>query len=151
MTKDITIKDFAVAPVDVAGRQKLDIRSGDVIKVWQKIKEKDKFRLQAFEGLVLATKHGKEAGGTFTVRKVVDGVGVERIFPIYSPLIDKVEIIKRSKVRQAKLYHIRRKAAKEIKKEMSSIRKIKEQNDEVISENKDTKAEETHTPKEAQE
>src|SRR3989339_518274 len=98
MTKDVTIKDFAVAPVDVAGRQKLDIRSGDVVKVWQKIKEKDKFRLQAFEGLVLATKHGKEAGGTFTVRKVVDSVGVERIFPLYSPLIDKVEILKRSKV-----------------------------------------------------
>ncbi len=75
----------------------------------------------------MARKHGKEAGGTFTVRKVVDSVGVERIFPIYSPLIDKVEILKRSKVRQAKLYHVRRKAAKDIKREMSSLRKIKEE------------------------
>lgn len=125
MIGNITIKDFALAPVDIAGRVKLDIRAGDVVRVWQKIKEKDKFRLQAFEGLVLARKHGKEAGGTFTVRKVVDGVGVERIFPLYSPMIDKVETLKRSKVRRAKLYHIREKASKEIKKEMSSLRRVK--------------------------
>jgi large subunit ribosomal protein L19 len=141
--KDVTINDFAVAPVDVAGRQKLDIRSGDVVKVWQKIKEKDKFRLQAFEGLVLARKHGKEAGATFTVRKVVDGVGVERIFPLYSPMIDKVEILKRSKVRQAKLYHIREKAAKEIKKEMSSIRKMKDVAVEEPTAEEEVKAEES--------
>jgi len=127
MIGNITIKDFATSPVDVSGRQKLDIRAGDVVKVWQKIKEKDKFRLQAFEGLVLGRKHGKEAGGTFTVRKVVDGVGVERIFPLYSPMIDKVEVLKRSKVRRAKLYHIREKAAKEIKREMSSLRRLKDE------------------------
>jgi len=104
--------------VDTAERAKLDIRAGDSVKVWQKINEKGKTRLQLFEGLVLAVKHGKEAGGTFTVRKVASGVGVEKIFPIYSPLIDKIEIVKRSKVRRAKLYHVREKAAKEIRRQM---------------------------------
>ncbi|MBL7045140.1 MAG: 50S ribosomal protein L19 [Parcubacteria group bacterium] len=99
-------------------RQKLGIRAGDTVRVWQKIQEKGKTRLQAFEGLVLAHKHGNEAGATFTVRKVASGVGVEKIFPLYSPIIDKIEIIKRSKVRRAKLYHIREKAAKEIKRQM---------------------------------
>ena len=80
--------------------------------------EKGKVRLQVFEGLVLAVKHGKQAGGTFTVRKVASGVGVERIFPIYSPAVDKIEIVKRSQVRRAKLYHIRDKPVKEIKKQM---------------------------------
>ncbi len=96
----------------------LDIKAGDTVRVHQKIKEKDKYRVQVFEGMVLARKHGAEAGGTFTVRKVVDGVGVERIFPVHSPLIDKVEITKRAKVRRAKLYFVRRKAVKETKKRM---------------------------------
>jgi large subunit ribosomal protein L19 len=107
--------------VDTAKLAVLDLRAGDTVRVWQKIKEKDKFRLQAFEGLVLARKHGSQAGATFTVRKVVDGVGVERIFPLYSPAIDKVELIKRSKIRRAKLYFIREKAAKEIRHQMRRI------------------------------
>src|SRR3954468_14541610 len=93
------------SPIKTEDRAKLDLRSGDTAKVWQKIQEKGKTRLQAFEGLVLAVKHGNEAGGTFTVRKVASGLGVEKIFPLYSPMIDKIEITKRSKVRQAKLYH----------------------------------------------
>jgi large subunit ribosomal protein L19 len=112
-------------------RKKWDIRAGDTIRVWQKIKEKDKTRLQSFEGLVLAVKHGKTAGGTFTVRKVASGVGVEKIFPVYSPLIEKIETLKRAKVRQAKLYHIRRKAAKEIQREMRNIRSVKDEPVEV--------------------
>lgn len=107
-----------VSPVNMESRQKLGIRAGDTVRVWQKIQEKGKTRLQVFEGLVLAHKHGNEAGATFTVRKVASGVGVEKIFPLYSPVIDKIEIIKRSKVRRAKLYHIRDKAAKEIKRQM---------------------------------
>lgn len=110
------------APVNTEERRKLDLRAGDTVKVWQKIQEKGKTRLQAFEGLVLAVKHGKEAGGTFTVRKIASGVGVEKIFPIYSPIIDKIDIIKSSKVRRAKLYHIRDKAAKEVKRQMRNIR-----------------------------
>src|SRR3989344_5193357 len=107
-----------ISPVNIDERQKLDLRSGDTVRVWQKIVEKGKTRLQAFEGLVLARKHGREAGATFTVRNVSSGVGVEKIFPLYSPVIDKIEVIKRSKVRRAKLYHIREKAAKEVSRQM---------------------------------
>ena len=117
--------------VDTAKRSALDLRAGDTVRVWQKIKEKDKFRLQAFDGLVLARKHGSQAGATFTVRKVVDGVGVERIFPLYSPAIDKVELVKRSKVRRAKLYFIREKATKEIRHQM---RRIMDTPDPVVEE-----------------
>lgn len=106
------------SPVGVKERAGLEIRSGDTVRVWQKIQEKGKTRLQAFEGLVLGRKHGTEAGATFTVRKVASGVGVEKIFPLYSPMIDKIEVIKRAKVRRAKLYYIREKAAKEIKRQM---------------------------------
>ncbi|MFO0718649.1 MAG: 50S ribosomal protein L19 [Candidatus Paceibacterota bacterium] len=124
---------MTVSPV-VAERKKLDIRAGDTVKVWQKIQEKGKTRLQLFDGLVLAVKHGKEAGGTFTVRKVASGVGVEKIFPIYSPMIDKIEVVKRSKVRRGKLYHIRDEAAKEIKRQMRNTRMIKPQEEEEVVE-----------------
>ena len=117
-------KREVISPVKIAERKKLDIRSGDTVLVQQKIQEKGKTRLQAFEGLVIAVKHGKEAGGTFTVRKVASGVGVEKIFPIYSPMIDSVEVVKRSKVRRAKLYHIRDKASKEIRRQMRNIRAL---------------------------
>jgi large subunit ribosomal protein L19 len=119
-----------ISPVNMNERKALDLRSGDTIKVTQKITEKDKktgkpkIRMQAFEGLCLAVKHGKEAGGTFTLRKVASGVGVERIFPLYSPMIEKIEVVKRSKVRRAKLYHIRKKAAKEIRRQMRNIQEL---------------------------
>jgi large subunit ribosomal protein L19 len=106
-------------------RKKLEIRPGSMVKVWQKIKEGDKIRLQAFEGMVIARKHGFEPGGTFTVRKVSDGIGVERIFPIFSPSIDKIEIIKNLKTRRAKLYYVRTKAAKQIRKKMKEVREVK--------------------------
>lgn len=118
-----------VSGVKVEERKALDIRPGDTVKVWQKIQEKGKTRLQAFEGLVLARKHGTEAGATFTVRKVIDSVGVEKIFPLYTPMIDKVEILRRSKVRRAKLYFVREKAAKEIRRQMRRMLAIdKDQN-----------------------
>ena len=107
-----------ISAVNVEDRKAMNLRSGDTVRVWQKVKEKDKTRLQAFEGLVLARKHGSEAGATFTVRKVMDGVGVEKIFPLYSPIIDKIEVLRRSKVRRAKLYFVREKAAKEIRRGM---------------------------------
>ncbi len=107
---------FTSANVDA--RKSLDLRSGDSVRVHQKIQEKGKTRLQVFEGLVIARKHGAEAGGTFTVRRNQGGYGVEKVFPLYSPMIDKIEIVKRSQVRKAKLYHVRRKAAKEITKRM---------------------------------
>ncbi len=109
------------SPVDIEARKKLDFRSGDTIRVWSKIKdEKGKFRTQAFEGMILARKHGKESGATFTVRKIASGVGVERIFPLYSPMIDKIEIVKRANARRSKLYYVRTKAVKDVRKKMRS-------------------------------
>ncbi len=110
-----------ISPVNVEQRKNLDIRSGDTVRVHQKIQEKGKIRLQVFEGIVIARKHGREAGATFTVRRVSQGVGVEKIFPLYSPNIEKIEITKRSKVRRSKLYHIREKAAKEIRRQMRNM------------------------------
>lgn len=130
------------SPVKVADRKAFDIRSGDTIRVWQKIQEKDKTRLQAFEGLVIAVKHGKEAGATFTVRRVASGVGVEKIFPLYSPMIDSMEILKRSKVRRAKLYHVRDKAAKEIRRQMRNIRALPDNTPEAEAEVAENVAEE---------
>lgn len=116
-----------LTPVDIEARKKLDFKAGDTVKVWSKILEKGKVRLQAFEGLVLARKHGAEIGATFTIRKVASTIGVERIFPLYSPNIDKIEIIKRSKTRRSKLYFIRTKAVKEVKKRLKSITLSKEE------------------------
>lgn len=108
-----------VSPVNMEDRKSLGISAGDTVRVHQKIvDEKGKTRIQVFEGLVLARKHGDEAGATFTVRKVASGVGVEKIFPLYSPLIDKIEIVKRAKVRRSKLYYIREKVNREIKRQM---------------------------------
>ncbi len=103
-------------------RKNLDLRPGDTARVWQKIEEKGKYRLQAFEGLVLARKHGTEAGATFTVRRVASGVGVEKIYPLYSPMIDKIEIVKRARVRRAKLYYMREKAAREARRQLRRSR-----------------------------
>ena len=120
------------SPINMEERKKTDIRSGDTVRVWQKIKEgdpsrkggaeADKTRLQAFEGIVIARKHGAEAGATFTVRRASGGFGVERVFPLYSPNIEKIELVRRSKTRRAKLYHIREKAAKEIRKRMKQLK-----------------------------
>ncbi len=111
-------RQVIISPVDIEARRGLDLRAGQTVRVWQKIKEKDKTRLQAFEGLLIARKHGGEAGGTFTIRKVASGVGVEKIFPLYSPNIDKIEVLRSSKVRRSKLYYIRTKSAKEIRRKM---------------------------------
>jgi large subunit ribosomal protein L19 len=114
------LKNIKISPVDMEARKQIDMRPGDTVRVWQKIQEGEKTRLQAFEGMILAIKHGKENGGTFTVRRVVDTVGVERIFPLYSPSIDSIEVLKRASVRRAKLYYIREKATKELKRHLQS-------------------------------
>lgn len=111
-----------ISPVNMEDRKKIGVQPGDTVRVWQKIQEKGKTRLQAFEGLVLARKHGNEPGATFTVRRTTGNVNIEKIFPLYSPMIDKIEIIKRSKVRRAKLYYIREKAAREIKRQMRHMK-----------------------------
>jgi len=94
-----------------------DIRPGDTIKVHQKIKEtakkgksakqEVKERIQVFEGQVIARKHGKGVNSTITVRKVISGVGVEKIFPVHSPIIDKIELVKKGKAKRSKLYYLR--------------------------------------------
>jgi len=112
-------KGVTISPVNMEDRKTLGIKAGDTVKVHQKIVDiKGKARIQVFEGTVLARKHGNEPGATFTVRKVASGVGVEKIYPLYSPNIDKIEIVKRAKVRRAKLYFIREKVARQIKRQM---------------------------------
>ncbi len=88
------------------------LKSGLVVKVHQKIIETDakgnkKERIQVFEGTVIARKHGSESGASITVRKISNGVGVEKIFSIFSPLIDKIEAVEKIKTRRAKLYYLR--------------------------------------------
>ena len=102
-----------------SGEAKLkDLQVGWVVKVHQKIKEGEKTRVQAFEGTVIAKKHGNEAGGTITIRRVSGGIGIEKIFPLHLPSIEKVQVLKKPKVRRAKLYYLRDKSSREIKKKM---------------------------------
>src|SRR3989304_5241249 len=81
-----------------------EIRPGDTVRVHFKITESGKSRIQIFEGIVIALKHGKGLNGTLKIRRISSGVGVERTFPLHSPLITKFEKVKSRKVRQAKLY-----------------------------------------------
>src|SRR3989338_8335228 len=126
-----------ITPVNVEGRAKLGIRSGDTVRVVQNIVELKKgrgtdkkekttknTRKQVFEGLVLSTKHGTEPGAMFTVRATFSGIGVEKTFPLYTPSIDSIEIVKRSKVRRAKLYFIREKAAKAVRRQLRNARML---------------------------
>jgi len=129
-------------------RAALGLRTGDVVRVWQKIEELKKTkqankkevmtkntRRQAFEGTILAVKHGTEPGATFTVRKVSLGIGVERIFPLYSPMIDDVEVLRRTRTRRAKLYFIREKAARDQKRAMRRQLAVEPRaTDEVVAE-----------------
>jgi large subunit ribosomal protein L19 len=86
-----------------------DFKTGYTVKVHQRIKEGSKERVQIFEGLVIARKGGKGVNATFTVRKIASGVGVERIYPLHSPNVVKVEVTKQPMVRKAKLYYVRKK------------------------------------------
>ena len=100
-----------------------DIHPGDTVKVHQKIKESGpsakseqvKERIQIFEGVVIAIKHGGGISATVTVRKVIDGIGVERIFPVHSPSISKIEVMRSGKVRRSKLYYLRQVKGKKAK------------------------------------
>lgn len=105
-----------------------DIKPGDTVKVFQTLKEttskgEKKQKIQIFEGLVLCHKHGKETGATVTVRKIIDGVGVEKIFPLHSPIIQKIEILSHGKVRRAKLYYLRGSKGKKSKIKRKDINK----------------------------
>jgi large subunit ribosomal protein L19 len=107
--------------VNVEERKGLTFKSGDVLRVNTKVSEgKGKFRIQAFEGLCLARKHGTEPGATFTVRKLSGDIAVERIFPLYSPMIDSIKIVRSNKTRKSKIYFVRTKAAKETRKKLKN-------------------------------
>lgn len=134
-----------VTPVNTEGRATLGIRPGDTVRVVQNIIEMKKgrgtdkkektiknARKQVFEGLVLSVKHGREAGATFTVRATLSGVGVEKTFPLYSPVIDSIEIVKRSGVRRAKLYFIREKATKAVRRQLRNARMLHVRSDETV-------------------
>lgn len=98
--------------------KKEDVRPGMYVRIFHKIKEGDKEKIQRLEGIVLARKHGSEPGATITLRRVLDGVGVEWILPIFSPLINKIELIRNARVKRAKLYFLRRKSSKQIRKKL---------------------------------
>jgi large subunit ribosomal protein L19 len=83
-----------------------DFRTGDTVRVHARIREGEKERIQVFEGVVLRKRNGG-TGATFTVRKVSYGIGVEKVFPLHSPFIDKVEVVTRGRVRRARLYYLR--------------------------------------------
>ncbi|MFA5644451.1 MAG: 50S ribosomal protein L19 [Patescibacteria group bacterium] len=100
-----------------------DLKPGMTVRIYQKIKElntkgEEKERIQYFEGIIIAKKHGAEKGGTITVRKVSDGVGVEKIFPLNLPTITKIEIKKEAQVRRAKLYFLKRNYKKKLKEKV---------------------------------
>ena len=101
-----------------------EIRPGDTVRVYQKIKEGDKERIQIFEGLVIARKHGKGITSTITVRKIISEIGVERIFPLHSPTIEKIETLRRGRVRRAKLYYLRKAKGKRAKLKREEFGKV---------------------------
>jgi len=144
-----------ITSVNTKKRAELGIRPGDTVRVMQNIvdikkgrgtdkKEKTikSARTQAFEGLVLSVKHGTEAGASFTVRATLSGVGVEKTFQLYSPLIDSIEIIKRSNVRRAKLYFIREKAAKAVRRQLRNARMMHLKSDETVAPAEEVSSEE---------
>jgi len=102
---------------------KLELKPGMTVRVYQKIKElnskgEEKERVQYFEGLIIARKHRKEIGATITVRKVSDGIGMEKIFPLNLPTITKIEIKKQAEVKRAKLYYLRGNYKKKLKEKV---------------------------------
>ncbi len=98
-----------------------DIRTGDTVRIFRKIVEEGKERIQIFEGLIIAKKGGQSSSPTITVRKTSFGVGVELVLPVYSPTIEKIELVKRSKTRRSKLYFVRDKADRELKRKLRDI------------------------------
>ena len=101
-----------------------NLKPGMIIRVHQKVKEmntkgEEKKRIQIFEGMVISVKHGNETGATFTVRKISEGVGVEKIYPVHSPIVTKVELVRQLKVKRSKAYFLRsyKKKLKEVKTE----------------------------------
>jgi large subunit ribosomal protein L19 len=98
-----------------------DFKSGDVVKIFRKITEGSKERLQSFQGTIIAIKGGQSSSPTITVRKVSFGVGVELVLPLYSPQIEKIEFVKRTRARRAKLYYVRTKSVRVLSKKLKEV------------------------------
>src|SRR3989338_5869902 len=120
---------------------RFNLKPGMIVKVHQKIKETDtkgqeKERIQIFEGTVIAVKHGSETGATFTVRKISEGVGVEKIYPVHSPIVTKVELVRQLKVNRSKAYFLRdyKKKLKEVKVEKKICATATEKKTEEVKE-----------------
>ena len=121
MTKNNKEKTPAIKKSQTEKKELPELKPGMTVRVYQKIKElsikgEEKERIQFFEGLIIAHKHGREPGATITVRKITDGVGVEKIFPLHLPTIEKIEIKSQAKVRRAKLSFLKKGYKKKLKR-----------------------------------
>lgn len=134
-----------------------ELRGGDVVKVFRKIVEGGKERIQMFEGIIIAIKGGQSSSQTITVRKVSNGVGVELVLPLHSPIIDRIEVVKRAKVRRSKLYFMRDRSLKSLKLKYKALaefikpeaKKVEEvATPEVVEEKEEAVAEEVKEVKE---
>lgn len=122
-----------------ATKQIPEVRAGDTVRITQRIREGEKTRSQAFEGLVISIRHGRGINGMMTVRKISFGVGVERTFPFHAPTVEKIELLRRAKVRRAKLFYVRYKSGKKARKMRGELLPpvtgvVQEQQDEVQDE-----------------
>lgn len=113
-----TLQEFNLAQ---RGEEMQTFRTGDVVKVFRKIIEGGKERIQLFEGMIIAVKGGQSSSPVITVRKVSNGYGVELILPVLSPIIEKIEVVKRAKVRRAKLYFVRDRSVKSLKMKYQGV------------------------------
>jgi len=123
------------------GEKKMDFQAGDVVKISLRIKEGGKERIQNFEGLVIAVKGGQSSSPKITVRKVSNGVGVEMIVPLLSKNVEKIELVKRAKVRRAKLYYVRGLTTKQSRMKYKDLSKYAKQEEEAVSSKEDVKSE----------
>ena len=98
-----------------------EMKSGDTVKVYEKIPDEKKKKSQIFEGVLIAKKHGEGINGTFTIRRIIDGVGVEKVYPYHSPLVEKIEVIKKGKARRSKLYYLREESEKKVRRKLRSV------------------------------
>jgi large subunit ribosomal protein L19 len=127
---------------NLRGSKKIDFQAGDVVKIHLKIKEGGKERVQMFEGIVVGIKGKQSSSPTITVRKISHGVGVEMILPILSKNVQKIELVKKAKVRRAKLYYIRDLTAKKSRMKYKEIKEFIKEETPVVEENKKEEKEE---------
>ena len=125
-----------------------DVRPGDTVRVYEKFFDGKKERVQVFEGVVIARKHGEEIGATITVRRVISGIGVEKTFPLHSPSVEKIEIVKRAKVRRAKLYYLRKLLSRKMRLKRKEFKEAVAE--EVLEETQETPTDQTQENQENQ-